>query len=75
MISKTISDVIKNIENMIKILDNSEVVSLMSEERAIGARIAYKNCLMQLDCIHLTETANKLWDEKTAETHEKLTEI
>lgn len=43
MISKTIDDVIQNIEEMITILDKSEITSLMTEERAIGARIAYLN--------------------------------
>ena len=53
MISKTIDDVIKNIEDMIAILDKSEVMSLMTDERAIGARIAYKNCLLELKTVTL----------------------
>lgn len=51
--SKTIDDVIKGIEEMIAILDKSEVASLMTEERAIGARIAYKNCLLELKTVTL----------------------
>lgn len=53
MISKTINDVINNIEEMIAILDKPEVTSLMTEERAIGARIAYKNCLLELKTVTL----------------------
>ena len=53
MISKTIDDVIKDIEEMIIILGKPEVTSLMSEERAIGARIAYKSCLLDLKTVTL----------------------
>lgn len=53
MINKTIDDVIKNIEEMIVILNKPEVTSLMTEERAIGARIAYKNCLLELKTVTL----------------------
>jgi hypothetical protein len=51
MISETIDDVIKDIEEMIVILNKPEVTSLMTEERAIGARIAYKNCLLDLKTV------------------------
>ena len=65
MISKTIDDVIKDIEEMIVILDKSEITSLMTEERAIGARIAYKNCLLDLKTVTLGQ--NDVFTPKTKE--------
>lgn len=53
MMNKTIDDVIKDIEKMITILDKSEITTLMTEERAIGARIAYKNCSLDLKTVTL----------------------
>jgi hypothetical protein len=49
--NETIEDIIKDIEDMITTLSKSSITSLMSEERAIGARMAYQNCLEQLKSI------------------------
>lgn len=51
MISETIEDVIKDIEEMLIVIDRAEETAFISEERAKGARLAYRNCLVQLNYI------------------------
>ena len=49
--TKTLEDIIKDIEDMITTLSKPSITSLMSKERAIGARMAYQNCLERLKSI------------------------